>query len=162
MAILHQPEAPKANPEKLLSILEDARAGKVVIPEFQRSFVWAREDIEELLVSILQGYFVGTFLLLDSPSDKPMFPFRPVEGLDAVNQGAHPRQHSTVRLALDGQQRITSLFYAFYEPPIPLKNTKNPYRFFFGVDQALDADPGDAISGISLADPRGLAEMDRL
>jgi uncharacterized protein with ParB-like and HNH nuclease domain len=58
--------------------LEDAFDGKVVIPEFQRSFVWAREDIEELLLSILQGYFLGTFLMLDTPTDRPMLPFRSV------------------------------------------------------------------------------------
>lgn len=155
-------ESPKANPERLLGIMDDAYIGKVVIPEFQRSFVWAREDIEELLVSILQGYFVGTFLLLDTPTDKPMFPFRSVEGLEEINGAARPHNHPTVRLALDGQQRITSLFYVLYEPPIPLRNTKNPYRFFFRLDQALDADPSDAVSGISAADRRRMAEMDKL
>jgi len=67
--MLHPIETPKPNPENLLSIMRDAYAGKVVTPEFQRSFVWAREDIEQPLVSILQGYFIGTFLMLDTPSD---------------------------------------------------------------------------------------------
>lgn len=155
-------ETPKANPENLLTIMRDVYAGKVVIPEFQRSFVWAREDIEDLLVSILQGYFIGTFLMLDTPSDKPMFPFRAVEGLREVNSSVAPHNHATVRLALDGQQRITSLFYVLYEPPIGLKNTKNPYRFFFRLDLALDADPSDAVYGVSRADRRRMAEMERL
>ena len=68
-------ESPKANPENLLSILADAYNGKVVVPEFQRSFLWSREGIEELLVSILKGYFVGTLLLLDTQSSDPLFPF---------------------------------------------------------------------------------------
>ncbi len=155
-------ETPKANPENLLSIIGEAHSGKVVIPEFQRSFVWGREDIEELLVSILQGYFIGTFLMLDTSPDKPMFPFRTVEGLEYVNSGAAPRHHSTVRLALDGQQRISSLFYVLYEPPIPLKYARNPYKFFFRLDLALDAKPDDAIYGISLNDRRRLAEMQKL
>lgn len=158
--MLRSIDTPKANPENLLSLMRDAHAGKVVIPEFQRSFVWAREDIEELLVSILQGYFIGTFLMLDTPSDKPMFPFRTVEGLNKVNPGVAPQNYPTVRLALDGQQRITSLFYVLYEPPIPLKNTKNPYRFFFRLDRALDAEPEDAVYGISEADRRRTAEME--
>ena len=41
-------EAPKANPEKLLTLVEEAYKAKIVLPEFQRSFVWSREDIEEL------------------------------------------------------------------------------------------------------------------
>ncbi len=162
MPVLRPIETPKANPENLLSIMRDACAGKVVIPEFQRSFVWTREDIEELLVSILQGYFIGTFLMLDTPSDKPMFPFRTVEGLDKINPGATPRNYPTLRLALDGQQRITSLFYVLYEPPIHLKNTKNPYRFFFRLDRALDAEPEDAVYGISQVDRRRMAEMEQL
>jgi|GEM_PF-424053 len=155
-------ETPKANPENLLSLMRDAHAAKVVIPEFQRSFIWGREDIEELLVSILQGYFIGTFLLLDTPSDKPMFPFRVVEGLEGVNNGINPQNYNTVRLVLDGQQRITSLFYVLYEPAIALKNTKNPYRFFLRLDLLLEGATDDAVYGISQADRRRMAEMDNL
>jgi len=70
---LHAVESPKANPENLLTIVNQAHDAKIVLPEFQRSFVWAREDIEQLLASVLQGYFVGTFLLLDTPTSSPMF-----------------------------------------------------------------------------------------
>lgn len=155
-------DTPKANPENLIQIMRAAYDGKVVIPEFQRSFVWTREDIEELLVSILQGYFVGTFLMLDTPTEQPMFPFRLVEGVQQVNPSARAHNHATVRLVLDGQQRVTSLFYVLYEPPLPLRNTKNPYKFYFRLDLALDADPSDAVSGISLSDRRRTAEMQRM
>lgn len=162
MPTLHSVETPKANPEKLLSIVDQGYQGKVVIPEFQRSFLWSREDIEELLVSLLQGYFIGTFLLLDTQPDRSLFPFRPIEGLKEINPSANPNNNSTVRLVLDGQQRITSLFYVLYEPPIPLRNTRNPYRFFFRPDLALDSDPTDAVIGISRADKRRMAEIEAL
>nr|MBC7245343.1 DUF262 domain-containing protein [Chloroflexota bacterium] len=148
---------PKTNPEKLLTIIEDAYHGKVVLPEFQRSFVWTRENIEELLVSILQGYFIGTFLILDTPPEQAIFPFRVVEGLETL--GAKPNNHPTVRLVLDGQQRITSLFYVLYEPKIPLGKSQNPYRFFLRLDALMDGNPDDAVYGVSLADRRRLAEM---
>jgi uncharacterized protein with ParB-like and HNH nuclease domain len=57
--IVHK-QAPKSNPELLLGLVGEALRGKVVLPDFQRSFVWSVPDIEELLVSILQGYFIGT------------------------------------------------------------------------------------------------------
>jgi len=155
-------ETPKANPENLLSICKAAHEGKVVVPEFQRSFIWSRNDIEELLVSVIQGYFIGTFLMLDTPADEPMFPFREVEGLDKVNPAANPHQHATVRLVLDGQQRITSLFYVLYEPDIPLRWTVYPYRFFLRLDLALQGDIEEAAVGISIKDRRRMSEMLRL
>lgn len=155
-------ETPKANPEKMLDIIHDAYNGKVVIPEFQRSFVWAREDIEEFLSSILQGYFIGTYLLLDTVPGKSCFPYRVVEGVNEINKKASVTDHTTVRMVLDGQQRITSLFYALYEPNIPLKYSKNPYRFFFIIENALDGDPTDAVVGISTADRRRMSEMETL
>lgn len=154
-------ETPKANPENLLSICKSAHEGRVVVPEFQRSFIWSRNDIEELLVSIVQGYFIGTFLMLDTPADQPMFPFRVVEGLEEVNSAASPYQYPTVRLVLDGQQRITSLFYVLYEPDIPLRWTVYPYRFFLRLDLALQGDIEEAAVGISVKDRRRMGEMQR-
>ena len=152
----------QANSEKLLDIIKGAYEGRVVIPEFQRSFVWSREDIEELLVSILQGYFIGTFLMLDVPPKESPFPFRTVEGLSEVNHHADPYQHPMVRLVLDGQQRITSLFYVLYEPRIPLKRARHPYRFYFHLEQALKGEIEDAVVGVSLADRRQIEEMEKL
>jgi hypothetical protein len=155
-------QTPKANPENLLAIVGNAFNAEVVIPEFQRSFVWGRENIEELLVSILQNYFIGTFLMLDTSVDRPISPFRPVEGLNEVSS-ARPDQHGSVRIVLDGQQRVTSLFYVLYEPSIPLKGASNPYRFYFRIDLALDgSDLEDAAIGVSLADRRRLNELDNL
>lgn len=155
-------ESPKVNPENLLEIVKGAYQGKVVLPEFQRSFVWGREDIEEFLASILQGYFVGTFLMLDTSPDSPLFPFRPVEGLAQVNGQANPKEHSTVRLVLDGQQRITSVFYALYAPAIPLRNSKHPYKFYLRLEPMLEGDFDEAIVGVSTWDKRQLSENEAL
>lgn len=155
-------ESPKANPENLLVLVKQAYEGRVVVPDFQRSFVWSREDIEELLVSIFLGYFIGTFLMLDTSSSDPLFPFRPIEGLARVNPHANPSSQSTIRLILDGQQRITSLFYALYEPDIPLKWTSYPYRFFLRLDRALVGEIEDAIEGISQWDTRRVKEIQQL
>lgn len=160
--MLLRTETPKANPEKLLSLVGQAYEGRVVLPEFQRSFVWSREDIEELLVSILQGYFIGTLLILDTPPQTSLFPFRLVEGLEKVNPNAHPDNYATVRLILDGQQRITSLFYALYEPRIPLRNSTNHYLFYLHLNSLLNGNPDEAVRGISSADSRRLDEMEQM
>ncbi|MEP0856312.1 DUF262 domain-containing protein [Trichocoleus sp. DQ-U1] len=155
-------KAPDANPKNLLSLIGDVYSGKVVVPEFQRSFVWERDDIEEFLTSLLHGYFMGTFLMLDTPTKTPMFPFRPVEGVEKVNPQVRPKAHGTVQLVLDGQQRITSLFYAFYEPDICLKGVKNPYRFYLNLDEALNGDIDEAVIGVSKGDTRRITNFEKL
>ncbi len=89
--------------ENFLEIVRGAYQGEVVLPEFHHPFVWGRKDIEELLASVLQECFVGTFLMVDTSPGKPLFLFRLVEGLAQVNGQANPKQHSTVRLVLDGR-----------------------------------------------------------
>lgn len=143
------PEAPKTNPVNLMEIIRDVYNAKIVVPEFQRSFVWTRQDIEDFLTSILYGYFTGTFLMLETSTTEPMFPFRCVEGVEKVNPQASWKEYATVQLVLDGQQRITSLFYAFYEPDITLSKGKKPYRFYLNFEEALKGNLEEAVVGIS-------------
>src|SRR6266516_3959919 len=108
---------------KLMDLLEEVTAGNIVIPDFQRDFVWERNQIEELLSSVLNGYFVGTILLLESPAATPQFAPRHVFGAPK----ASPRGE-TFKYILDGQQRITSLYYAFYEPELELPDDVSATR----------------------------------
>jgi hypothetical protein len=66
-------------------------------------------------------------------------------------------QHAKVRkpewLVLDGQQRLTSLHYAFKAPPIPLKWTKYPYRFFLNLEKLLDMEDAIFSERADLCDP---------
>lgn len=154
-------KSPDSNPKNLLALIKDVADGKVVVPEFQRSFVWKKNDIEEFLTSLLCGYFIGTFLMLDTPSKKPMFPFRLVEGVKKVNPQVSSRDLGTVQLVLDGQQRITSLFYAFHEPEIPLKGVKSSYKFYLDIKEAISGDLLDeAVIGVPKNDSRQISEME--
>ena len=40
--------------KKLLELVRKAYHGEVMLPDFQRNFVWARNDIEELICSLLE------------------------------------------------------------------------------------------------------------
>ncbi len=124
--------------EKLIDLIGDAQKGELVLPEFQRSFIWERRAIEDLLVSVLNDYFIGTLLLLNiRPADPPFRP-RLIEGMN--DDGLHPQ-----KMVLDGQQRLTSIYYALYAPDLPLKNTVHPYRFFLRIDKALEDNWDDAV-----------------
>jgi len=111
--------------ENLLSLIDDARTGKIVLPQFQRNFVWSRDDITALLVSILEGHFIGSFLLLRTDREEVPFAVRALQGVNL-----HDDQLKPEKMILDGQQRMTSLHYAFAAPEISLRGTKYPYRFF--------------------------------
>ena len=50
-------EHPYPELEDVLSLVKRIYEGKVLLPEFQRNFVWSNQDIKDLLVSILNGYF---------------------------------------------------------------------------------------------------------
>ena len=116
--------------KSIIGLIEDARRGNLVLPEFQRSFIWDRQAVEELLVSILNNYFIGTLLLLDVLPDDPPFKARKIEGIG--DNDIYPKT-----MVLDGQQRLTSIHYALYGPDVSLKNTSYPYRFFVKIDEAL-------------------------
>ncbi len=74
--------------EKLLDLVDNARKGKIVLTQFQCNFVWSRNDITALLISILEGHFIGSFLLLDTESNNLPFAARPLESVAISTNGA--------------------------------------------------------------------------
>jgi len=105
----------------LKSILE----GEIVLPDFQRKLEWGPEDIRELLVSVLGDYFIGTFLILECIKDDSPFALRFIKGVERINPNI--KMKSIVKILLDGQQRATALFYALYEPDVPLEGYRAPH-----------------------------------
>ncbi len=128
--------------ENLLKLVNEAYSGEVLLPDFQRNFVWTRNDIEELIKSLLEDMFIGTFLILDTNPSQLPFKAIFVQGAELVNPEirANPR-----KLILDGQQRLTSVFYAVYSPDIPLKNTENPYAFFIDLEKLAKNEVEEAV-----------------
>jgi len=125
--------------EEALNTINEAYDGRVVLPEFQRSFVWANPDIKSLLVSILNGYFVGTLLFLRR-GEAFDFGIRYFEGINTVNTKLplDPEEKNVDRAVLDGQQRLTALFYALHSPKdIKPKGASYPIRYFVKVNERL-------------------------
>ncbi len=127
--------------KKELNILvKKSIKGEIVLPQFQRNFVWARDDIQDLLVSITKGYFIGSFLLIRVDKDNLPFQPRSIAGLNLRGDELKPEW-----MVLDGQQRLTSLVYVFTAPNINLKGTKYPYRFYLDLKKLSSGNIEEAI-----------------
>lgn len=83
---------------KLAAILDQIDSGSMLLPEFQRGYVWNRDQVRGLMRSLYLGYPVGSLLIWETGADGPL-----VRGSDTGTTA--PRL-----LILDGQQRITSLY----------------------------------------------------
>jgi len=138
-------------------LLDMVYNGGIVLPDFQRSFIWEPEDVRELIVSVLGDYFIGSMLFMNSTADEAPFALRLIEGVERVNRNA--RIQPLVRIVLDGQQRITALFYALYEVDIPLRGRKAPYRFFIDLNAALNKNWDEAVIAVNVNDRRRLSEI---
>ncbi|HEY5262604.1 MAG TPA: DUF262 domain-containing protein, partial [Solirubrobacteraceae bacterium] len=87
---------------KVVGLVEHAHEGKICLPNFQRDFVWTREEVADLIRSIVRGYFIGSLLLLRCDPNSP--PFAP-----EFLRGAQPsynddRRNSGWTLAMVGGQ----------------------------------------------------------
>jgi len=129
--------------ENILKLMGEAIEGKLVVPNFQRRFIWKRQQVEELLESVLSGYFIGTLLFYDvSDGDTPFAPML-FDGVEDITNGVAIKPS---RIVLDGQQRLTSVFYALYAPQKSLANTNYPYKFYLELnEESLNGDFGGSI-----------------
>ena len=97
-------------------LLERARLGELVLPRFQRSFVWEADRIQKLLCTVARNWPAGSILLA---SDLNGFAPQALEGMSHVSKD--PRYW-----VLDGQQRLTSLALVYRGLYRPDKRVKNP------------------------------------
>lgn len=87
---------------KLLNLLELAYNGEVMLPDFQRSFVWGRNDIEELIKSLLEDMFIGTFLILHTHPKMKLTEIKPnnLKARDVSNIG-HYTNHLPTKIVIN-------------------------------------------------------------
>ncbi len=125
---------------KLVGLVEQSYEGRLCLPDFQRDFVWPREQVADLLRSVLRRYFIGSLLLLRCDPEKP--PFAPIflRGSDAPTKQPRPEL-----LVLDGQQRLSALLYALAAPDLPLKDSSQRRWFFVDLNLLLTDIDNDEI-----------------
>jgi hypothetical protein len=138
------------NPVSLKNLLSDCAAGKLQLPDFQRSWVWAEDRILSLIASISRAFPIGALMTLRSGNGTTaMFARRPIQGAPKSAESATPGA-----LILDGQQRMTSLYQACLRQAvvetITPKNKLVKRWFYIDITKALmpDADREDAIFAV--------------
>lgn len=83
---------------KISTILDHIDNGHMALPEFQRGYVWNRDQVRGLFDSLYRRHPVGGLLVWATESES------------ATHRGDGPLAAGVVKLLLDGQQRITSLY----------------------------------------------------
>lgn len=105
---------------KISTILDKIDEKQLFVPAFQREYVWKREDAKSLIDSLIKEYPTGTMLTWETASPPEL-------------KGPHKYDHKqgAVRLLLDGQQRITTLYMlikgeipAYYKPAEIINDTR--------------------------------------
>jgi len=115
------------NPRALKDLLAEAHSHTMALPDFQRDFVWEPGATQELIVSIANNYPAGSILRVRDA--KRVFAAREFEGAPSLNGQKH------TFLVLDGQQRLTSLYQAFYGV--------GEHRYYINIKKLLNGDDID-------------------
>lgn len=97
-----------------MGLMNQVVEGEIVLPAIQRDFVWTEEQTERLLDSVMRGYPVGLLLLWEMYNDIQFRPF--IRDFKSGNLHAYREnpERRRLRLVLDGQQRLQSLYIALY------------------------------------------------
>jgi len=101
---------------RIATILDQIDLGSIALPEFQRGYVWNRDQVRSLMQSLYRRYPIGSLLVWVTESQSAT-----IRGDDFPAPGV-------VKLLLDGQQRMTSLYGII---------RGRPPRFFEGNAQAF-------------------------
>ena len=101
---------------KISTILDHIENGHMALPEFQRGYVWNRDQVRGLFDSLYRRHPVGGLLVWAT------------ESKTAAHRGDGPLAPGVVKLLLDGQQRMTSLYGVV---------RGKPPKFFDGNPQAF-------------------------
>lgn len=83
---------------KIETILDQIDLGAIALPEFQRGYVWNRGQVRGVMSSLYRGHPVGSLLVWVTKTER----------VDARGEGKV--EVGSVKMLLDGQQRITSLY----------------------------------------------------
>lgn len=83
---------------KVKQLIDDYRMGRIMIPEFQRDYVWKKSKAPKLIDSLYRGFPISSLLLWQS-----------AEETRARRRDPRPTRGSLMNWLIDGQQRVITL-----------------------------------------------------
>ena len=102
--------------QRIYDVVKDIKDDRYRLPSIQRSFVWEEERICKLMDSLMNDYPIGSFLVWKPSPEitirtrKFVQDYKTGERLISEGESLEPLPY----LVLDGQQRLQSLFLAFF------------------------------------------------
>jgi len=108
---------------KISQILDKIDEKQLFVPAFQREYVWKRQNAKDLITSLIKEYPTGTMLTWETNSPPEL-----------KGQHKYDERQGAVKLILDGQQRITTLYLLirgivppYYTPEEIINDVRNLY-----------------------------------
>lgn len=104
-------------------LIADIDKRQMILPEFQRGYVWKPTQVREFVRSLYRGYPTGSFLIWKTPDP------------GIVRAGGTPNDDSKFfSLILDGQQRLTSIYTLVTGKPPPFyEGEKLFFNLYFNL-----------------------------
>ena len=142
---------PKPTADRIHQLAGRVLSGDIVLPEFQRPFVWKRRQVLDLLDSIYRNYPIGSMLVWES--SLKLMSKRSIADLTIADRSPN----YPVNYLLDGQQRLSTVCGVLHWKPGKPTSVWNvafdlKRKDFFHVD-TLDDLPLHQIPLRRLADP---------
>ena len=101
-------KAPKPEVERVEELAQRILSADILLPKFQRDFVWSKDQVLDLWDSIANDFPIGSVLLWRSREE-----LRSEKNI-ADLKIAEPKEEYPVNYLLDGQQRLSSVCGALY------------------------------------------------
>ncbi|EYF06417.1 DUF262 domain-containing protein [Chondromyces apiculatus] len=95
---------------RLETILAEVKSGDLVVPQFQRPFVWDDDRRLNLLDSIVRGMPIGSLLVWRTNRRDLLF----YDKIGGIQLAGPSKGNEKVNYLMDGHQRISTLFGALY------------------------------------------------
>ena len=111
--------------EPISVILDRIDTRSILLPVFQRGYVWSGEQVRNLFYSLYHEHPIGSLLIWETSSPS------------VTVKGGEPPHSTPVQLLLDGQQRMTSLFGVIKgrKPAFFDGNSKAFENLYFNVEE---------------------------
>jgi hypothetical protein len=145
------PKDPQPTIDRIDELARRILAGDILLPKFQRDFVWGEDQVLMLWDSVARGYPIGSILLWQSRMELRS------QNCIADLQIKLPKPDYPVNYLLDGQQRLSSICGAMYwrggDPKSPWNIAYDLRTDAFIHLDALDDPPLHQIRISKLSDP---------